>query len=229
VRNQIAILAVILAGCSSPEPTKPAARPEPAKPAASPAPASSGIVIKGSKSDTGASKEPSPEERERIAKLEASAKSSQGKHEGADAVAPSAVKPAAKGRKPGSSEWTSSLETALQRARDENKLVLANFTGSDWCPWCKKLKTEILDKPEFSEWVAQNAVLLELDFPKTTAQSDDLKAQNKKLAEKFGIKGFPTVVFFDPDGNTHGTLLYKEGGPTVWIAGAQPIVDAYKP
>src|SRR5262245_50368855 len=95
--------------------------------------------------------------------------------------------------------WQTDYKAALKQAKQESKLVLADFTGSDWCPWCIKLHKEVFDTPEFKEWAAKRVVLLELDFPRKKELSDELKKQNADLRDKLGIKGYPTVVFFDAE------------------------------
>jgi protein disulfide-isomerase len=124
--------------------------------------------------------------------------------------------------------WGESWDKAAKAAKDGKKLILANFTGSDWCPWCIKLHKEVFAKKAFKEWAEKNVVLLELDFPNEKAQTDELKAQNKKLLEKYGVEGFPTVLVLDADGKKVGTLGYMEGGPTPWIKAAQDILDENK-
>jgi protein disulfide-isomerase len=113
--------------------------------------------------------------------------------------------------------WIVSYKEALAKAKKEKKVILADFTGSDWCGWCIKLKDEVFSKPEFKEWAAKNVVLLELDFPKKKKQSAELKKQNQELAEQFGIQGYPTILFIDAKGKKLGELGYQEGGPAAWI------------
>src|SRR5688500_597574 len=74
--------------------------------------------------------------------------------------------------------WLSDYEKAKQVGKTENKLVLMDFTGSDWCGWCIKLKDEVFSKPEFSEYAKKNLVLLEVDFPNRKKLPESLKAQN---------------------------------------------------
>ena len=69
------------------------------------------------------------------------------------------------------------------------------FTGSDWCGWCIRLQKEVLKTPEFNKWANENVILVELDFPRRTAQPDMIKTQNNELQQVFGIQGFPTVYF----------------------------------
>ena len=69
------------------------------------------------------------------------------------------------------------------------------FTGSDWCGWCKKLVREVFIKEEFKKWANSSVVLVELDFPKRTPITKELKKQNRELAQMFGVRGYPTVWF----------------------------------
>ena len=80
---------------------------------------------------------------------------------------------------------------------------------------------EVFSQPEFQAWAADNVVLLELDFPKHTPQSDELKKQNQELQKEFAIEGFPTIVFLDAKGKKVGQSGYVEGGPAAWIAAAE--------
>lgn len=116
------------------------------------------------------------------------------------------------------SSWTTDHAAALSEAKAENRKVFLFFTGSDWCGWCKRLNREILSTPEFSQFASENLVLVELDFPRGKTQSAELKAQNTKLAQKYQIRGYPTVVVLDGAGRKVGELGYQEGGPGPFIA-----------
>jgi protein disulfide-isomerase len=96
--------------------------------------------------------------------------------------------------------WLTDLPKALEKAKAEKKMVLADFTGSDWCPPCKALHKNILSSPEFLSYAKDNLVLVEIDFPRTKPQSDTLKKANKELAKKHDIEGYPTVIVFDSNG-----------------------------
>ena len=119
------------------------------------------------------------------------------------------------------SVWTTDFKEALAKAKKEKKYVIADFTGSDWCGWCIKLKDEVFAKPEFLEWAKENAVLLELDFPRKTKLPAELKEQNEKLAKEFKISGYPTIVFLDGNGKELGRGGYVAGGPAKWIEQAE--------
>ena len=118
-------------------------------------------------------------------------------------------------------EWMTDFKAALAKAKKEKKVVLADFTGSDWCGWCIKLKDEVFSKPEFKTWAAEHVVLLELDYPKKTPQAEELKKQNAELAKEYQISGYPTILFLDAKGKKVGQSGYVEGGPAAWIAAAE--------
>jgi protein disulfide-isomerase len=115
--------------------------------------------------------------------------------------------------------WLTNLPQAVAQAKTENKIVLMDFTGSDWCSWCMKFKQEVLDAPEFQAYAAKNVVLVELDYPEKKVQTGDLKKANALLKDKYKIDGYPTLVVLDKDGKEIGRQVgYSEGGPKVFIA-----------
>jgi protein disulfide-isomerase len=116
------------------------------------------------------------------------------------------------------STWITDYDSALAQARDQDRHVFLFFTGSDWCGWCMKLNKEILSTPEFVKYAGDNLVLVELDFPRRKQLSPTLVAQNRKLAQRFHIEGYPTVIVLNKEGNPVGELGYEEGGP-------QPFID----
>ena len=114
--------------------------------------------------------------------------------------------------------WLTSYEEAQQEAKSQRKLLLMDFTGSDWCGWCIMLDKEIFSKPEFKEYASKNLVLLELDFPRSKQMPPETLAQNERLAMQYRVQGFPTVVVLDSNGKAIGTLGYIRGGPEAFIA-----------
>jgi len=116
------------------------------------------------------------------------------------------------------STWLTDLPKAQAQAKAENKIVLIDFTGSDWCGWCIKFKKDVLDTPEFKEYAAKNVVLVELDFPSKKEQSAELKKANKALQDKYKVEGFPTFVVLDKDGKEIGRQVGdSKGGPKAFI------------
>src|SRR5438552_7159697 len=79
-------------------------------------------------------------------------------------------------------EWLTDLPAAQAAAKAENKIVLLDFTGSDWCGWCIRLRNEVFSKPEFDAYANDNLVLVEVDFPRQKSQSAALKQANRVLA-----------------------------------------------
>ena len=115
-------------------------------------------------------------------------------------------------------EWLTDLPTAMARAQKEKKAVLLDFTGSDWCPWCQKLKSEVFDRFEFAVYAAANLIMVEVDFPRRKELSADQVNANYALASKYGIKGYPTIVVLNSDGQALGQCGYVEGGPAAFCA-----------
>lgn len=99
--------------------------------------------------------------------------------------------------KPG---WLTDYKQAQQEAKANNKLLLLDFTGSDWCGWCIKLDKEVFSQPKFKEYASKNLVLLELDFPRRKELPENERKQNEGLASQYGLQGFPTIVVLNGDG-----------------------------
>ena len=101
-------------------------------------------------------------------------------------------------------EWMTDFEAAKAKAAQENKAVLVDFTGSDWCGYCIKLRKEVLDKPAFEEYAADKFVLVEVDMPRQKQLPPALAEQNQKLCAQYGIQGFPTLLVLTPEGKVMG-------------------------
>jgi protein disulfide-isomerase len=117
----------------------------------------------------------------------------------------------------GELQWMTDLPKAQAQAKAEHKLVMLDFTGSDWCGWCIKLDREVFSKPEFAEYAKKNLVLVEVDFPRTKKQSGELKKANQSLQDKYKIEGYPTIIVLDESGKQVGQLGYQPGGPKAFI------------
>ena len=100
------------------------------------------------------------------------------------------------------SGWTIDYKKAQDEAKASHKLVLLNFTGSDWCGYCIQFDRLILSQPQFKDYATKNLVLLEVDFPRRKPQSVEIKKQNMVLAQRYQVEGFPTVVIEDGEGKT---------------------------
>ena len=113
--------------------------------------------------------------------------------------------------------WLTDLPKAQAKAKAEKKLVLLDFTGSDWCGWCIKLKKEVFTKPEFVDYSKENLVLVEVDFPRNKKLSPPQQKANDALAEKYKVEGFPTLIVLNSEGKKIGELGYVEGGPKPFL------------
>jgi thioredoxin-related protein len=114
--------------------------------------------------------------------------------------------------------WTEDYAKALEQAKTEHKKVLLDFTGSDWCSWCKKIDAEVFETQKFKDYAAKHLVLVKVDFPRSTPQADDIKAQNKKLQDQHKVSGFPTLMIVDSHGKkTWEQAGYKPGGAEAFV------------
>jgi len=111
------------------------------------------------------------------------------------------------------------LPAALNQARSENKMVLLDFTGSDWCGWCKKFDKDVLSTDKFAGYAKSKLVLVTLDFPSHIKQDAALKQANQEIKKRFGVNGFPTFVLLNSAGRELGRQVgYLRGGPEAFIA-----------
>ena len=139
---------------------------------------------------------------------------------------PSPQPPADEGTAPPSSagqaaelSWGTDLPAALNQARSEKKMVLIDFTGSDWCGWCIKFDHDVLSTDQFTSYAKSKLVLVKLDFPHHKPQSDALKRANQELAARYRVDGFPTYVLLNFAGKELGRQTgYAAGGPDAFIA-----------
>ncbi len=114
--------------------------------------------------------------------------------------------------------WLTDFEAAKKTAAKEKKDLLLDFTGSDWCHWCKKLKTEVFEKGAFKTGVAGKFVLVELDFPQNQAKLDaKTRKQNQRLAEIYGVQGYPTIILADAKGRPFARSGYEPGGAETYV------------
>jgi thioredoxin-related protein len=122
------------------------------------------------------------------------------------------------------SGWLTDYKQAQQEAKANNKILLLDFTGSDWCGWCKKFDREVLLKSEFKDFARDNLVIVELDFPRAKPQPPELRKQNRELAQQYEIVGFPTIVVLSADGQKLWRYDgYFPDGPAAFIAQLQKL------
>lgn len=122
--------------------------------------------------------------------------------------------------------WMVSIEKAQAVSKETGKPIMANFTGSDWCGWCKRLTANVFSKPVFKEWADENVVLLELDFPRRTQLPQEIRAQNQSLQRAFKVTGYPTVwVFYLQENADTGKMNIDPLGRTGYKPSAQEFIN----
>lgn len=118
----------------------------------------------------------------------------------------------------GSKGWETDWEAAKAKSKAENKPILINLTGSDWCGWCIKIEKEIFSTKEFQDFAAANLVLMEADFPRKKELSAELKKQNEALKKEYLEGGYPTVFLLDAEGKKLSEDIGElKGGTDVYI------------
>ena len=124
--------------------------------------------------------------------------------------------------------WQTNFEKAAETAKKENKFMILDFSGSDWCGWCVKLDNEVFSKPAFEEFAKENLVCILLDFPQTKKLEKTLQEQNRALAEKYKVGGFPTVLILNPDGKMVEKTGYQKGGPEKYVSFIKQVIEKNK-
>jgi thioredoxin-related protein len=122
--------------------------------------------------------------------------------------------------------WLVDLDEAYARSVKENKPILANFTGSDWCGWCIKLDKDVFSKSEFQEWAKKNVVLLELDFPRRMQIPEKNRQQNAAMQQALQIRGYPTIwaITLDKD-ETTGKYQINQLGSTGYTPSPEEFIN----
>lgn len=115
--------------------------------------------------------------------------------------------------------WLVDVNEAYELSKETGKPIMANFTGTDWCGWCIKLKREVFDKADFKTWAKDNVVLLEVDFPKRFKLPENIKQQNYGLQQAFKVTGYPTIWVFNLGKDDNGQFTIDALGKTGYVAG----------
>ena len=116
-------------------------------------------------------------------------------------------------------DWLVDINQAYSISQKTGKPIMANFTGSDWCGWCHKLKREVFDQTEFKQWANENVVLLELDFPRSFKLPENIKQQNYSLSQTFKVTGYPTIWVFNLKKDDKNQYVIEGLGKTGYVRG----------
>jgi thioredoxin-related protein len=102
--------------------------------------------------------------------------------------------------------WLGDFNEATAEAAKTHKLILINFSGSDWCGPCIRERKEILENATFENYAADHLILVRADFPrqKKNQLSREQTLRNEALADKYNPDGkFPYTLLVDE----HGKVL----------------------
>jgi thioredoxin-related protein len=126
--------------------------------------------------------------------------------------------------------WFADYDKAVEVAKAEGKDLMVDFTGSDWCYWCKKLDEEVFSHDSWYTAASEKFVLVALDFP----NSDEAKAavpnpaRNQELVAKYQVGGYPTILLMTADGEVFAQTGYQEGGPESYLSHMSTIASSGK-
>lgn len=110
-------------------------------------------------------------------------------------------------------DWKYDFDEAQTIARSEHQNIVLVFTGSDWCPPCKKLEKNILNTEEFQKFAADNYIWIRADFPKRKHNKlpEIQQKKNQELADRYNKRMvFPAVLMLNPEGKVLGTIGYRK-------------------
>lgn len=100
-------------------------------------------------------------------------------------------------------KWTMDFEAAKTLAAEKKVPILLDFSGSDWCGWCKVMEENVFTKPEWTAYATNHLVMVLLDFPNDkTLVPEKYVARNQALQAKYDVQGFPAFILLDEDGET---------------------------
>ena len=129
----------------------------------------------------------------------------------------------------GGESWMTDWAAAKAKAKAENKPILFNLTGSDWCAPCLILKKQVFTQKAFLDYAAENLILFEADLPKKKEQPAALKEQNTALEKTYLSDSYPTVLVLDADGKKLSEDLGAlKGGPDAFIAKIKEVIAKEK-
>jgi thioredoxin-related protein len=126
------------------------------------------------------------------------------------------------------STWSEDFAKSADEAKTSGKFMLLDFSGSDWCSWCKKLDKEVFGQNDFKEYAAAHLVTVLIDSPRSRTLNKETLQQNERLMQKYGIQGFPTIILLSPEGDMAGQTGYQYGGAEKYVAHLKEIIADYQ-
>ena len=127
-------------------------------------------------------------------------------------------------------DWQTDFETAKKLAKEKNRLILLNFSGSDWCGPCIRLRKEVLDSDPFVKLADSSLVLFNADFPRNKKNQlpKEVQRRNDALADQYNPQGkFPFTLLLTPEGKVVKSWEgFPANGPEQFIAQIKSACDA---
>ena len=94
-------------------------------------------------------------------------------------------------------DWMTDIDSAVKVAKEKNKAVLVEFTGSDWCPPCIMMDKKVFSQSSFVSKASEDFILVKIDIPRS---NPELSEKNSKVLNKYKVQGVPTVILMDKEG-----------------------------
>lgn len=107
----------------------------------------------------------------------------------------------------GAVEWLTNVEQAQKLAAEQGKAVLVDFTGTDWCVYCREMHAKVLDTPEFEAYAAPKFVCVEMDLPHKPLLPKAQLEYNRGIVKRYGVTGYPTLLVLNTAGEVTGGFI----------------------
>ncbi|MBK0379816.1 thioredoxin family protein [Mucilaginibacter segetis] len=96
-----------------------------------------------------------------------------------------------------------------QKAKQENKYIFIDCYTT-WCVPCKDMANDVFPQPEVANFFNDKFISVALQFDETKNDDADTKrwrAEVKKIGKEYKVEGYPTYLFFTPDGSMVHTVI----------------------
>lgn len=92
-------------------------------------------------------------------------------------------------------EWKD-FEEAVALAKTSDKKIVVDIYAP-WCPWCRKLQTNVYADAEVQAYLSKHFIATRLDGDDSDAtyQFKEYSLKASELAAGLGAEGYPTTVF----------------------------------
>lgn len=103
------------------------------------------------------------------------------------------------------------FDAVLEAAKKDGKKIILQFSGNEWCPPCQMLDKFIVNTKEFAKYANEKLHMVVADFTRYGEPHNKKFAKRyKELAEKYNLRGFPTLIIMSPNGVVIDTIVGLE-------------------